>query len=105
MRDAPSAPAERPRGPRPESDWPPITCLALKLHVAGSLLAFVDLHIPSWRLKIFGCTFHKTNGKFWVGLPGKPQIDSEGTVLRDERNKFKYTPVVVFDDGVTLYSF
>jgi hypothetical protein len=67
------------------SDWRPLQ--------RGSLLGFVTLHLPSG-LVIRECTLHSSNGKRWVGLPGKPQIDANGETRRGEGGKVLYTPVV-----------
>jgi hypothetical protein len=53
------------------SDWRP--------KVSNTLQGFVDLELEPSGLALRDCTYHKhADGREWVGLPGKPQIDRDG---------------------------
>ncbi|MEI2299182.1 hypothetical protein [Ensifer sp. MJa1] len=84
-----------------------IFCIGLKkLDGPASLRGFCDLHIPAWRLQIFGCPINEDRGKRWVGLPGKPWLDAAGNLVRDpETGKPRYSPVLQFDDQERLRAF
>lgn len=84
-----------------------ISILAFKpMSGSGSLRGFVDVHIPAWRLRLFGCPVHESHGRRWVGLPSRPQIDRDGVAVRDEeKGKVRYFPVIGFDDVEVLHRF
>jgi hypothetical protein len=70
-------------------DWKPRS--------SGALRGFADVEFPS------GAIFHEVgifekNGRWWASPASKPQISREGTVLKDDRGKTKYLPVVSFVD-------
>jgi hypothetical protein len=60
--------------------------------VSGSMQGFVTLRLPSG-LQINDCTLHQKGDRRWIGLPGKPQIDSDGKVRTGDGGKKLYTPV------------
>ena len=66
-----------------------------------SLYGFVDLVIPEMRLRVREATVHQVNGRRWIGLPAKPQIDHEGRVRHDERGKIAYASILQFTDRDT----
>jgi len=39
-----------------------------------------------------------SNGKVWASPPGKPLVGKDGTVLKDDRGKTRYSPVVEWED-------
>jgi hypothetical protein len=85
-----------------------IACIGFKRLDAGtgSLRGFADLHIGAWHLTLFGCPVHEQNGRRWVQLPSKPQIDKAGQAVLDEASgKPRYFPVLAFDDVETLRRF
>lgn len=61
--------------------------------VSNSLQGFFDLDLASG-LRLHELSLHEQNGKRWIGMPGKPQIDSDGRHRRDAAGKRLYTPVV-----------
>lgn len=63
-----------------------------------SLYGFVDLLIPEIRLRIKEASVHQSNGRRWIGLPAKPQIDREGRVRHDDRGKAAYVNILQFTD-------
>jgi hypothetical protein len=72
---------------------------AFKPHRSNSLHGFVDVTIPELKLKIRELTVHESHGKRWVGLPGKPMVNSRDCeVLADDRGKPRYVPVRQFID-------
>ena len=71
------------------TDWKPLQ--------RNSLQGFFTLHMASG-LVLHECSFHQKDGKSWVGLPGKPQVTSEGKHRTDQNGKRLYTPVVEIPD-------
>jgi hypothetical protein len=72
---------------------------------ANTLHGFINITIPEMHLRICDLTAHEKNGKRWIGLPAKPQIDRAGTVRKDERGKTLYVPVLEFTDKATRDAF
>ena len=69
------------------SDWRPFERNTLK--------GFVTLTLKPSGLVLRECSLHEKNGQQWIGLPGKPQIDSEGRHRKDPTTgKPAYTPIV-----------
>ena len=64
---------------------------------SNTLLGFADVLLGQTRLKIYDCAIHEKGGRRWVSLPGRPMIDREGVVLRDENGKTKYARILEFD--------
>jgi hypothetical protein len=61
----------------------------------NTLWGFVTLTLEPSGLVLPDCTLHRKDGKEWIGLPGKPQIDTEGRRRRDPvTRKPLYTAVV-----------
>ncbi len=59
----------------------------------GTRKGFVDIEMPSG-MKIRGCTWHESDGKEWVGLPGTPHLDRNKQPILNAAGKIQYTPVV-----------
>jgi hypothetical protein len=72
---------------------------------ANTLFGFVDLVIPELRLRVLAATVHRANGRSWIGLPAKPQLDRDGVARRDDRGKVQYMPVLQFTDRETSDAF
>jgi hypothetical protein len=74
------------------SDWRPMERNTLK--------GFVTLRLEPSGLVLHDCTLHRTpDGREWIGLPGKPQIDREGEQRRDPATgKPLYTAVIEIPD-------
>jgi hypothetical protein len=72
---------------------------------SNTLVGFVTVVVPELRLKIFDLSVHEKNESRWVGMPGKAQIQRDGTVRKDERGKALYTPVIEFTDRATRDAF
>jgi hypothetical protein len=79
---------------------------AFRSFKSGTLVGFCTVVVPELRLRIVDLTVHQhANGRRWVGMPGKPQLNSDGTARRDERGKVAYTPVLGFTDKATQAAF
>jgi hypothetical protein len=61
----------------------------------NTLKGFFDLQIGP--LLIRGFTHHIMNDREWVGAPGKPQVDKDGQIQRNDQGKIEYYPVVSID--------
>jgi hypothetical protein len=62
---------------------------------SNSLRGFITLQFIPSGLALRDCTLHEKDGRRWIGLPAKPQIDSEGRVRKDlTTGKTLYTPVI-----------
>jgi hypothetical protein len=64
----------------------------------GSLVGAVD-GLLGKSLKVHGgLVMRGANGRMWVNLPGKPQLDANGVALRDDKGKIKYTSIFEWAD-------
>lgn len=45
--------------------------------------------------------FRGDDGRCWIGMPAKPMIDRDGSVIRDERGKVKYLSMINFNTRAT----
>ena len=63
--------------------------------VKNTLRGFCVLTLSPSGLVLRDCTLHERDGKRWVCLPSKPQIDSEGRQRKDPNSgRALWTPVV-----------
>jgi hypothetical protein len=83
----------------------PIVCEKWTPRRSNTLHGFCDVLLTETHLRIHDIALHEKNGKRWVSLPAKPQINREGLVLKDERGKVKYAPVLAFEDRATADKF
>jgi hypothetical protein len=61
----------------------------------NSLQGFVNFKLLRSGLILRECSIHQKNGRRWIGLPGKPQVTSDGCVRKDPATgKTVYLPVV-----------
>ncbi len=74
-----------------------VVCTAFRPFERGTLKGFADLWLRTARLNIKGCAVHEKNGKRWVQLPAKPQIDKDRNLVRDEGGKVQYAKILDFD--------
>jgi hypothetical protein len=51
-------------------------------------------------LEIFSILIMQSGDSVWCSFPGKPQIGADGKVMKDDRGKVKYTPVLKWADRV-----
>jgi hypothetical protein len=61
----------------------------------NTLKGFFTLELDSG-LILHECALHEKDGKPWVGLPAKPQIDAEGHHRIGADGKKQYTPDIEF---------
>jgi len=74
---------------------------SFKPHRSHSLFGFIDVVIPEIRLRIREASVHQSNGRRWIGLPARAQIDREGQVRHDGRGRIAYASVIQFTDRDT----
>jgi hypothetical protein len=72
---------------------------------SNTLFGFVTVTLPELHLTIHDLTIHESNGKRWIGLPGKPWVDKDGNVKRGDTGKILYAPVLEFTDKETRDAF
>lgn len=58
----------------------------------GVLRGFADLQLPNG-LRIYGCPVLFSHGRAWATFPARPQIGSDGQVIKVD-NKTQYTRLV-----------
>ena len=80
------------------SDW--------KAVERNTLRGFCSLHLPSG-LVLRDCSVHRhPEGREWVGLPGKPQMDRDGQPRRDpSTGKLLYSAIIEIPDRDTREKF
>ena len=74
-----------------------IRCIKFTPLERGALRGFCDLAFDSG-LVVHDCTLMESNGRRWVNLPGKPQLDREKNIMRGEDGKVVYAPVLSIPD-------
>jgi hypothetical protein len=74
------------------SDWKP--------RVSGTLRGFCTAHLPSGMI-LHEVALHQRNGAWWASPASKPMLSKDGTALRDEAGKVRYSPIVSFTDKQT----
>jgi hypothetical protein len=74
------------------SDWTP--------RVSGTLRGFCTAHLPSGMI-LHEVGIHTRNGSWWASPANKPLLSKDGTALRDDAGKVRYSPVVSFDSKQT----
>jgi hypothetical protein len=55
----------------------------------NTLRGFAAVELPAG-LRIAEIPVHVTAGRAWAGLPARPMVGPDGTLLRDERGKIRY---------------
>lgn len=75
-------------------DRPPLRLLTFKAVRKGTLRGFASVKLPIG-LVINDIPVNQAgNGKAWAMLPGKPMVDRDGNLVRDDRGHLRYSPVV-----------
>jgi hypothetical protein len=77
------------------TDWRPLR--------RNSLLGFASIRVGA--LVIKDVTLHSSNGRRWAGLPAKPRMSQGGEIMKDERGKVLYTPVLEWSNRETADRF
>jgi hypothetical protein len=92
----------RPRGvtsdTHRDSSPQPVTCLAWRPCVRGTLLGFACIHVRAWGLAINSVAVHESHGKQWVQLPSKPMLDDQRELVRGQGSKIQYAKIAEFTD-------
>ncbi|MFO1097900.1 MAG: hypothetical protein U1E81_06395 [Xanthobacteraceae bacterium] len=74
-----------------------IVCTNFRVFERNTLQGFTDLEIFDIGLTVRECTVHRKGDRWWIGLPGKPQIDKSGNVIRDPQSgKPAYVNILQF---------
>lgn len=69
------------------SDWRPAQ--------KNTLQGFCSLHLEPSGITLHDCSLHRRpDGREWIGLPAKPQLDRNGQQRKDASGKAIYTPIV-----------
>lgn len=76
----------------------PIICEKWTARRSNTLHGFADVLLEATHLRIHDVAVHSKNGRRWAQLPGRPMIDRDGVVMRDEKNKTRYSPILEFTD-------
>ena len=74
-----------------------VTCTAWRPCERNTLRGFADLRLDNVSLNIGGCALHERNGKRWVQLPARPQLDEARNLIRNDAGKIQYAKVLDFD--------
>ena len=76
---------------------PAVICTAWKPFGRNTLQGFADLWLRAARLNVRGCAVHEKNGKRWIQLPARPQLDKDRNLIRDDSGKVQYAKILEFD--------
>jgi hypothetical protein len=71
------------------TDWRP-------LH-RHTLRGFITIHIAEMRLSIRDIVVHEKEGRRWVQLPSRPQLDRNQQLVRDQAGKVQYATLMTWD--------
>lgn len=82
----------------------PISLIEWRPMPRNSLRGFATVRLGK-SLKICDVAVHNSWGKRWAQMPGKPQVDKDGTARRDEKGKIQYTPTVAWLDKASADRF
>src|SRR5215218_6700463 len=69
-------------------DWKPLE--------RNTLRGFATIMVKELQLAIRDCAVHERDGKRWVQLPSKPQIERTGNTIKNEAGKVQYVPILEF---------
>jgi hypothetical protein len=81
----------------PSTEAMPVVLLAWKPVEKGALRGFAKLRLGR-SLIICDVPVLHSNGRDWVGLPGKPIVGAEGTAARDEKGRQRYVAILEWAD-------
>jgi hypothetical protein len=79
---------------------PPILISDWKPWQAGTLRGFCTAHLPSGMI-LHEVGIHTRSGSWWASPASKPMLSKDGTALRDDAGKVRYSPIVSFTDKQT----
>lgn len=81
---------------RPPAAPMPVVILETKMIRKGALLASLKISLGKMVLHDVGVL--SANGKCWANPPSKPQIGRDGAVVKGDKGKTRYVPVVEWAD-------
>lgn len=81
-----------------------IECIGWKPLERNTLKGFADFRIRALRLVIRECTIHQSGDRQWVALPGKPQINKDGQVVKRD-GKAQYSTILAWDTKAVADAF
>ena len=82
-----------------------IVCTDWRKCERNTLRAFADFLIPGIDLHVRDCAVHESNGKRWVQLPARPQLDQNRELIRENNGKVRYATILQFDTTEAAYEF
>ena len=71
----------------------------------NTLRGFADFLFLAIGLHVRDCAVHENNGKRWVQLPARPQLDQNRELIREENGRVRYATILVFDSTEAAYEF
>ena len=75
----------------------PVICIAWKPIERNTLRGFADLWVRAARMNFRGCALHEKDGRRWIQLPARPQLDKDRQLVRDDAGKVQYARILDFD--------
>jgi hypothetical protein len=75
----------------------PIKCESFRPRRTAALRGFCDVLLVETGLHIRDVGLFEKDGRRWVMLPGRPQINREGHPLKDQDGKVKYATILHFE--------
>ena len=75
-----------------------MTTTIIKSFVAvrrNSLRGFAEVQLPSGMI-MSDVGIYVTEGRPWASPPSKPMLDRNGSVVRDDAGKVRYSPIITF---------
>lgn len=82
----------------------PVTLLAFKPILKGAVVGVASVTLGR-ALRVNDVMVLTSNGRTWANLPSKPQIGKDGVALKDDRGKFRYSPILEWQDKESLARF
>ena len=73
---------------------PSICISGWKARESGTLRGFFSAILPSG-LELHELMLHHRDGSWWLSFPAKPLLGADGTALRDERGKIRYSAPLI----------
>jgi hypothetical protein len=74
-----------------------ITCSDWRALHRHTLRGFVVIHIAELRLTIRDIVVHEKEGRRWVQLPARPQLDRNQQLVKDQAGKILYATLMTWD--------
>ena len=63
----------------------------------NTLCGFADFLLPAYGLNVRDCAVHDSNGKSWVQLPARPQLDRNRELVREDNGRPRYATILMFE--------